>query len=161
MPKKFRQVLAVILPLCFVMLVGKAAAIPENVDISTPGELVGPTQPEMIDRILEVEDYRFTTCRQNSNQTVCANYSVKNWPLNMKGAAFTIEHCIMESEETPLVTRLNEFCDQQWRKYSDKAAFKATFPACWPIWRTAKRVELGTYQADFNASGCKAPLPTE
>lgn len=157
MPYYLRQLVAIVLPSLLLMIVFKADAIPEGLDLEQP--FVGPVQQSTIDTILLQEDVRFTTCRNKSGQTVCGHYSLKNWPLQYAGAAFAIEHCIIETEDMPLVSRLNEFCDGIWNQYSNKAAFKQTYPACWPIWRSAKRVKDGTQMDHFKQYGCVAPIP--
>jgi len=158
MPNKFRQILAILVPLLLTVVVYNAAAIPDGVDLeqssNTEKAFVGPKRG----RQLVVADLRTDLCRVKHGRTVCVHYSFKDYPLNLKGAAFMIEHCIPENENFNFVSQLNAFCDMQWEMFNDKALFKTAYPACWPVWRTAKRVQDGTQEADFIEHGCKDPI---
>jgi hypothetical protein len=105
---------------------------------------------------MRINDFQLMLCRVKSKDRACADYSVKFWPLDLKGAAFLLDHCIPPY----LVPVISGICDI-WNRYfvQDKEfdlSFYKLYPACRTVWKVAQRYEADPerYADNYEKIGC-------
>lgn len=126
-----------------------------NIALLVLGILIATSSSAETLPAVRINDLRVMLCRKVGKEKMCADYSLKSWPLGLKGAGYLLEHCIPPD----MIATLSSFCDRWNRDHSDgkfKVSFYKFYPACRIIWKSAMRFETDAelYAEDYNRSNC-------